>query len=96
MADITNNNIIIVPDEHIPFQTWAQMQAFLQPGLGWPSPAPPVEEWWEWAENVSYSTNTILANVLMNVPLPTKEMYPTTDHWRVWATQISFQLLYLN
>lgn len=82
---------IIMPAQHVQFEDWANVQAFLVPDLDWPSPAPSVSDWWDWAEVVYFYSSGKL-----NVPFPDRGIYPTKDHWRKWAAETAFQLLSLN
>lgn len=63
---------------HITFKEWASQLISALPNMEIPIPDT-VENWREWAFQVS------LSNLSMNIPLATKLAYPNKEDWRRWG-----------
>jgi hypothetical protein len=70
--------LIAVLPLRVPFKEWAHQLRVATPGFYFPI-AWDVSEWRGWGEEV------VLTNNFVNVPIPTKNVYPEEDDWRRWG-----------
>lgn len=64
---------------HTSFKEWASGIQRNLTSLSFPLEAPNEDKWWHWAQEV------VRLNPSIQIPLPTKEVYPKVKDWYNWA-----------